>query len=561
MFSIFLSAILAILSHPTVLAGWALPNLGGLAWVSYIPLLGFLQNKTPKEQARLSFLFALLYYFGTLYWLYFAMNGFGHLSPFFSVLVLLILVLILSSYFASIFFVSTFIERHLSLPRFLVLPCVWVGVELCRNYFPVGGFPWAQAGYSQWQFLSLIQIADLTGVYGVTALLILGNLAGLRALQIVFNRIYRPVQFQKRNLLPIFSFLLVFVFTIFYGRFSQNKLQSQMAEAPTLRLALIQGNIPQDEKWAYEKSNEVLQIHQNLTQRAVLLGVDTSTTPTPSLQPGGEAPLSINPEHTPAFKPESRRVDLVIWPESAYPLELGLDVPEHFKTIGHYPVDLLLGAVTYFSEGKLDPDIIYTPLGYPIYNSGLLLKPDGTLGEVHHKAHLVPYGEYIPLKSVLPFLNKLTNQVGEFQVGEKPVLINTGPARIGLLICYEDIFPELTRRVAGIGANLLVNLTNDAWYENSSALPQHLSFSAFRAVESRLSLVRATNTGVTATFGPDGALRKRLPVFERGFLLDEVNLMKSSTFYTRHGDLFAQACLIITLILFLTSCVWRRKNV
>jgi len=526
MFYIFLSAILAILSHPTVLAGWAFPNLGALAWISYIPLLGLLEKKTPKQQARLSFFFALIYYFGTLYWLYFAMNGFGHMSPFFSVLVLLILVLILSTYFALIFFISTLIERRLFLPRFLVLPCVWVGLELCRNYFPVGGFPWVQAGYSQWQFLSLIQIADLTGVYGVTALLIFGNLAGLRVLQILFDRLYRPVQFQKRKLLPIFSFLLLLVFTIFYGRLSQNKLQAQRPQAPTLRLALIQGNIPQDEKWAYEKSNEVLQIHQNLTQRAVHLGVD-----------------------------------LVIWPESAYPLELGLDLPQHFKTIGHYPVDLLLGAVTYFSEGKLDPDIIYTPLGYPIYNSGLLLKPDGTLGEVHHKVHLVPYGEYIPLKSVLPFLNKLTTQIGEFQVGEKPVLINTGPARIGVLICYEDIFPELTRRVAGIGANLLVNLTNDAWYENSSALPQHLSFSAFRAVEARLSLVRATNTGVTATFGPDGGLRKRLPVFERGFLMDEVALMKSSTFYTRHGDLFAQACLIITLILFFISCVWRRKNV
>ncbi len=526
MFWIILSAILGILSHPTVIAGFTFPDLSFLAWFAYIPLLGILQNKKPWQQARYSFYFAAVYYFGTLYWLYFAMHGYGNMTPFFSVLVLLILVGILSVYFASIFFVSAFIEKRLLLPRFLVLPIVWIGIELCRNYFPVGGFPWGQIGYTQWKFISLIQIADLTGIYGVSALLVLANVAGFELLRFGFDRLYHPLKIRNRAWIPIFSFLVMFVIVIAYGRFSENKIQAQMAKAPHLRLALIQGNIPQDDKWAVEKSDEIVLIYQDLTRRAIHLGVD-----------------------------------LAIWPESAYPFELALDVPAQLEEVGQYPIDLVLGAVTYISDGKVSPNALFAPLGFPIHNSGFLLKAGGELAEVHSKEHLVPYGEYIPLKSMLPFLNKLTSQVGEFEPGKKSVLLNSGQARMGILICYEDIFPELTRRVAKIGANLLVNLTNDAWYENSSALPQHLAFSAFRAIEARLSLVRATNTGITATFNPDGTLRKRLPIFVRDFLVDEVGLHESSTFYTKYGDMFAGFCLGLMGVLFLISCFWRRKNV
>ena len=130
------------------------------------------------------------------------------------------------------------------------------------------------------------------------------------------------------------------------------------------------------------------------------------------------------------------------------------------------------------------------------------------LGGAYHKQHLVPYGEYIPLKTILPFLDKLTAHVGEFDAGESYATLNSGEARMGPLICYEDIFPDISRNQTRKGANLLINMTNDAWYGDSSALPQHLSFSPFRAVENRRSLVRATNNGMTATLDPLGRIQK-----------------------------------------------------
>lgn len=521
-FWILISAMLAIFSHPIVIMGWDVPDLGYLGFIAYVPLFYVLFHSSKRQSFKLSFFFGCLFYLGTLHWLYKALNGFGHLPPALSVLLLLVLVALLALYLSCIILFSRWIESRLGLSHLLTLPVLWVAVEWCRTHWPLGGFPWAQAGYSQWKFLEFIQSADVLGVYGATALLIGINLAFT---QLILNFQNSTFTFRK-FFMPGIIFLL-FALNLTYGFQRKSEISQVSAQAEHFNLALLQGNIPQDEKWLIEKADEILASYQAMTLEA--------------------------------FAHEDPKVELVIWPEAAVPYEIARDLQTHIDRIGNFPGDVLLGAVTYENKGLLPEDSLYSPLGYPIYNSALLLRKGPQLGGAYFKHHLVPYGEYIPLKDVIPFVGKLTEQMGEFQEGKEYNLLQSGAAKIGVLICYEDIFPQIAAQLTQNGANLLVNLTNDAWYGDSSALPQHLSFSAFRAIENRRSVVRATNTGMTASFDAVGKIWASAESFERKIVYDKVPLLTQSAFYSQHGDIFAYACLAISGLLMLGSLLCRKN--
>ncbi len=519
---ILLSAILAIFSHPLVIMGWNLPDLGCLGFIAYVPLFYVLFKSTRSQSFKLSFLFGILFYLGTMHWLYKALNGFGHLPPLASILALLLLVVLLAAYFSFIFILCRWIESRLHISHFWTLPVLWVAVEWCRTHWPLGGLPWAQAGYSQWQFLEFIQSAELGGVYVATALLIWINLALVHLIGL-----FSSPNFNVRNLLKPTIVILLLAVNLIYGLQRKNQMSKLSAQSEHFNLALLQGNIPQDEKWLLEKADEILEIYQTMTREA--------------------------------FANENPKVQLVIWPEAAYPHEIARDLQSHIDRIGDFSGDVLLGAVTYENRGLLTEDILYSPLGYPIYNSALLIQKGPKLAGAYFKHHLVPYGEYIPLKEVIPFIGKLTDQMGEFVEGDEYNLLQSGAAKIGVLICYEDIFPSIAATLTKNGANLLVNLTNDAWYGDSSALPQHLSFSAFRAIENRRSVVRATNTGMTASFDAVGKIWARAESFEQKIVYDQVPLMNYRSFYSQYGDLFAYACLAISGLLMLGSLVCRKN--
>ena len=515
---IFFSSLLAILSHPTVIFGHHLPDMGWLAFVAYTPLFYLVYKKEKSKVFKNAFCFGFLFYFGALYWLYNALNGYGHLPAVVTFLVLLLLVVILSLYLSLIFIFSKWIEKKTSISCFWTLPILWVTIEWCRSYWPLGGLPWAQAGYSQWKFLTFIQISDLFGIYGVTALVIWINLALLEMFSLLRNK-----SFQKKSGMRILFVFILTLSTLFYGAHQKSKVESISNQSPHFQLALLQGNIPQDEKWLLEKAEDILKIYQDMTREAF----------------------------------SKKQVQLVIWPEASFPYEIARDQQENIDYVGAFPGNILLGSVSYENKGRLPPDTLYTPLGFPIYNSALLIKPRSKLSGVYFKHHLVPYGEYMPFRDVLPFVGKLTSQMGDFIPGTEYNLLESSPAKMGILICYEDIFPEIAQTLVKNGANLLVNITNDAWYGNSSALPQHLSFSAFRAVENRRSLVRSTNTGMTATFDAAGNIWKLAPAFEQSILYDQVPLLDISSFYSQHGDLFAYACLAFSGLLMLAPFLYQ----
>ena len=242
-----------------------------------------------------------------------------------------------------------------------------------------------------------------------------------------------------------------------------------------------------------------------------------------------------------------RGARLVVWPESAVPFLYDRDA----RLAGRLQDAVRAHGIHLFFGGD---DLDAGPAGERrIYVGAKLLSPQGRLTARYRKMHLVPFGEYVPLQPVFTlggrFAAKLVQEVSDFSPGSEPVTGEVDGHRIGGYICYEAIFPALVRRFAARGAELLVNVTNDAWYGTTSAPYQHLAMAAFRAVENRRYMVRAANTGITAVVDPWGRVRERTRLFDRTVLVREVPFVGETTFYTRHGDVFARACAAIALAL------------
>lgn len=367
--------------------------------------------------------------------------------------------------------------------------------------------------YSQGTFLSLFQWVDITGVYGLNILIYLVN--GLLAEMIMAFR-GRGEKDHLLNRFVVFALLGMISFFGNYGR--QRGVENDISAGATVRIALVQGNIGQEMKWDPKKAMEHLRRYLSLSDRAVADGAD-----------------------------------LVIWPETAYPYTVDLSTLSSKPAFDRegLPVPILFGAV---GEMPTADDEAPAPVAPPlIYNSAFLAERDARIRQAYHKQHLVPFGEYIPMKKWLTFARSLTTAVGDMTPGDKFILLETGPLKIGTLICYEDIFPDIARGFAKTGANLLVNLTNDAWYGDSSAQHQHLVFSQFRALETRRYLLRATNTGVTAVINPQGEVLYHLRPFTEDILLKGAALSDDKTLYIILGDFVGWGAAIFSVAVLFVS--------
>jgi apolipoprotein N-acyltransferase len=234
-------------------------------------------------------------------------------------------------------------------------------------------------------------------------------------------------------------------------------------------------------------------------------------------------------------------VHLIVWPEAATPFFFANDRDFRARLLllaRDVDRPLLFGSPSYTREG--DQDIMY--------NSAFLVGSEATVLGRYDKIHLVPFGEYIPLRRVLVFLDKLVEGIGDFRSGETYTVMAVPQGRFAVLICFEVIFPDLVRHFVRQGAQFLVNITNDAWFGYSPASYQHLSMVVFRAVENRLPIVRAANTGISAVIEPTGELVEQTNLFERTWIKGRIIPAAGlTTFYTRWGDLFAYGCWVVTV--------------
>jgi len=460
-----------------------------------VPLFFVLQKKTKWKAFFFSYFIGIIFWAGIIYWLV-------HVT----LLGTILLILYLALYFGIFGLIISTTNYGLSTINLVFIPSIWVLLEYIRSHL-FTGFPWALLGYSQYLNLPIIQIADITGVWGVSFLVMMVNVL---IKQVIGDRLW-VVGKRTKNiiLLPI----LLLALSLGYGYY-RLYLRPKTYDLRPIRVSVIQGNIPQELKWEINSRDFIMNKYFALTKQAA-----------------GDKP------------------DIIIWPEASVPFVLE-EEPLNFKRIKDLAKEiktpLLLGVVTY-------RDNFY-------YNSALLVSSDSEILNKYDKLHLVPFGEYIPLKKILPFLETVV-PIGDFTAGKVYTVFtqytrhNTRDTiRFSVLICFEDLFPELSRRFVKRGADFLVNITNDAWYKKTSASYQHLQASVFRAVENRIFLARAANTGVSGFIAPSGKIislvqeRSGKNIFVEGIDTQELPILnKSPSFYTRYGDVFPVACFLIVL--------------
>ena len=503
--------ILAVLSG--ILIALSFPNAGlsVFAWFALIPMLVALENTTPKTAFRVGFTCGLSAYLGILYWINVVITRYGHLPWAASIPLYLLLVAWLALFYGGAAYLTRVCEQS-GFKTALTLPLAWVACDLTRSFL-LTGFPWAMLGHSQYRILTVIQIADIFGVYGVTLLIVLSN--------VVFYRVVRAgsceqVTYPAKSALILIVALLV---TLLYGFTKLNDaVPDQNQGSRPLSIVLIQGNIPQDVKWSPNFRDRTITTYERLSTTAA-----------------------------------GKRVDLVVWPESAAPFFFQ-DQPveaERLRSLAReLRTFLLFGSPAHELRNG---EIVFL-------NSAFILSPTGDTVARGDKLHLVPFGEYVPLGRFFPFISKLVVGIGDFSPGENAIPLDAGQTKAGLLVCYEAIFPELARAYVRNGARILVNITNDAWFGSTSAPHQHLSIAVFRAVETRTPLLRAANTGISAIIDQNGHIRAMTGLFEEAFERGEIHPGSGDSLYVKLGDSPAWLCLILTTAITLYSLYKSRKT-
>ncbi len=497
-FGIFLSGILSIFIYPTVIFHQHFPDFGVLAWFHLIPLLLVLPSLRGLKFFGAAALAGLIGYGGTLYWLVLAMKNFGGLSLGEATGVLFLILIILALYFSLALFLAYWVHRRLRWPLFILIPVFLISFDFLRKYFPVGGFPWPMASYSQGGFLPYFQWVDIFGAYGLSFFIFLVNVLLTDLILYWKSREFDVLLTRGVTL------VLVVLISFYASILDQRHCDKTAQNLGDLRLALIQGNISQDMKWDPQSARENVLQYLNLTRQAA-----------------------------------SEGAEMAVWPETAYPYTVDLSDLSSVRLFDadRLPLPTFLGAVSQWPTA--------TALLPIYYNSAFMVGTDGLVTGFYHKMHLVPFGEYVPMKNWLVFARRLTTSVGDFTPGTHPSLLSFNNFKLAPLICYEDIFSDISRAFVKAGADLLVNMSNDAWYGNSSASYQHLVFSQFRALENRRYLVRSTNTGVTAVIDTHGDVLKTLPPFSEGVLVWPISVEKEEAPYTRWGDWVAWGCVIL----------------
>jgi len=507
-------------------------DLSLLAWIALIPLHFAMEGKRKSQAFWIGWLAGTIGFTGIMAWVVTAMHTYGKVPLAISYAILLVLAAYLGLY-VGLYGAGLVWFRGL-IPRYglLIAPCLWVSLELLRTYV-LSGLPWALLGYSQYQQTDLIQFADHTGVYGVSFVIVLVNVAlsELILWLMPLFRGFRPAALPW-ELMTAAALLLVLAWS--YGLWmSTGTPLSDVAHA-TLSVGVVQPNIDQSVKWDTAFREETLRRFEDLTAR-----LDASS-------------------------------DLVVWPEAATPFLFEREPEYQLRLIAlanQAQASLLFGS----------PALRHYPDRRPyLLNSAFLLSPDGHLLGRYDKQHLVPFGEYIPLKSsLLFFLDKLVEGIGDFEPGPGPTILSvsprsrsngtgqetaaTKPVKFGVLICYEVIFPDLVRRLAANGAEFLVTITNDAWFGESSAPAQHFSMVVFRSVENHLAFARSANTGISGFIDPFGHIVETTPTFTEQTLQSHIQTWAPRTFYSRYGDVFAYGCVILCALVCLYG-IFRTKG-
>lgn len=506
----FSTAIMLALAMPGRCGWWP------LLFFALVPLLNHIADAKPRQGFLAGFLAGFFYHVFLLYWIVIVLGRYGGLPLWLAVPVMLLLAGYMGGYLGLFSGILSLAAGSGKYKKFrytgmiVFAPVLWVGLDWLRGKL-LSGFPWMDLGYGLYAQPAIIQIADLGGHHLVTFSLVLFNTLIVFLLKRDGSAMRRP----GRSGIRIAAggcLLLVILSGYSLVRYRQMATVINTSERKTV--AVVQGNIPQDEKWTPAAKQATLDIYQRLSRQGI----------------------------------EANEAGLVVWPETALPFYPGND--PLYSSVTDFAreenVWLLTGSPYFTLDERASG--VRPALNY--FNSALLIDPEGRMTGRYSKQHLVPFGEYVPLRRFLPFLEPIVEHVGDFTPGHSGEPLRFGDVRAGVLICFESIFAELARKQVEAGADVLVNLTNDAWYGRSSAPHQSLAMSVFRSVETRRSLIRAANTGISGFVDPLGRIMAATPLFEPRVLAAAVPLAGKQSFFTRFGYAFGPGCLALAPPLF-----------
>jgi apolipoprotein N-acyltransferase len=532
----------ALLELPFPLAG-PLPAWRAIfAWFGLVPLLwAILSNPAAEplpvtEQPRvkdqphplrraflLSYFCGVLWYIGNCYWVRDVMLRYGDMPLFAPTLLLLGYSMVLGLYFGFFGLGVMLVRRATGSTRLALAaaPILWAGLELAASR--ITSVPWDQLGYSQVDNMVVNQLAPWTGVYGISFVLVAFNVAVACVL--------------LRSCPGYVLAGLTAVFVLVNGPASLVSLfWRPPTPAPTATAVLVQPNldVAADNRWRGpgEWDRHIAEFAKLADEQCKTYIAGIPQTGAPS----GEIVCPPYPTHP----------DLVAWPESPAPFEEGDPRFQHaLESIArqeHAPLVV----------GNIGTDLSPEDGAWRYYNSALVVGNDGARVGRYDKIHLVPFGEYIPFQNILAFAHKLTGRVSAFTRGDERKVFRLptqdGRAhRYGVFICYEAVFADEVREFAQLGAEVLVNISDDGWYGDTSAPWQHLNMLRMRAIENRRWILRDTNTGVTAVIDPYGRVRQSIPRHQVDALPAAYGFRDDVTFYTAHGDIFGWACAILGL--------------
>ena len=438
-----------------------------------------------------------------LYWIIPTLTTHADFSIIYATFICLII-----AWIRSLWFIACGIMIHLSIKKpwqLFVLPVIWVALEWLKNWGSLG-FPWELLGYSQWQWIGLIQIADIFGVYGVSALIMLINVC---IFLVVLN--FCEKQWQAcsiSNKLMFFSISIAtfsIILSLTYGAIRIKEMDAQAKASPHKKIMIVQPNIPQHEKW---DGNNRLSITKKLIQLT--------------------------------YAGSQQDIDFVIWPEVAlpYPFHSKHQLRQYvLDSIKQMQVGLVFGSPTFIAQGGT--------LKY--HNSAYIIDKQGTIQARYDKAHLVPFSEYLPFHFFRNFWKRLGAPDEKFVPGQVGEVYDINGALIGIQICYEIIFPAYARIMTHNGANVLINISNDAWFDRTACAYQHFSMAIFRAVENKRAVLRAANTGISGMVDPCGRTVSTTRLFETSTIVYDVPLLVKQTIYSKYEDYFAVGAFVFLL--------------
>jgi apolipoprotein N-acyltransferase len=498
-------SLLALASGATLALSLPNYNLTLLAWISVGLLVLASYGARPSVAPLYGFLHAIVFYPISLPWMAIVVEQYGNVPPLIAA-GLLVLISLAGGVIVAVFtWAIAFTSHRNALITWALAPDLWVALEFARAHLPIIAFPWNLIGYAASGHLALVQLTTVTGIYGLSY--IVAAYGSLLA--------YAFVSGGNRPWKIAIAAATALILIGFAGRYAVPQ------ENPRYVAHLVQTNFAQ----SYEYRPDWMQTHAGDLDQLEQISVDAA-------------------RKTPG---------LIVWPEAPAPFSLQeRNFSDRARRIAQDSgVDFLVGAEDWKRDaaGK-----------WLATNSAILLNPSGDRIFSYDKIHLVPFGEYVPLRKWLTFTGKLTADIGDFTPGTQYSVGRLPDGNFGTFICFEAVFPDLVRHFTANGAELLINISNDGWFGRSGAPAQHLMMARVRAVENRRWLLRDTNNGFTVSVDPYGRIAAALPTDIRGQLDAPYDFRSDLTLYTRFGDWWAWACVIASIALIAISFFASRRS-